>query len=47
MSLDKGVLVDTQFTIPLTRKLINNLSTMLPEMTVSAVINTHADGDHC
>ena len=47
MSLSEGVLVDTQFTIPLTKKLIYSLSTVLPGMTVGTVINTHADGDHC
>lgn len=42
-----GVLVDTQFTVPLTRKLLNTLSEALPEIAVSTVVNTHANGDHC
>lgn len=42
-----GVLVDTQFTLPLTRQLLDTLTKVLPGMTVSTVINTHADGDHC
>lgn len=43
----EAVLVDTQFTVPLTRKLLDAVSAALPQITVSTVINTHADGDHC
>jgi cyclase len=46
-SQGEAVLIDTQFTVPLTRKLLDTVSAALPQITISTVINTHADGDHC
>lgn len=46
-SQGEAVLVDTQFTIPLTRRLLDAVYAALPHITISTVINTHADGDHC
>ncbi len=42
-----AVLVDTQFTKPLTRRLIDTIGERVPDVTVTTVVNTHANGDHC
>lgn len=43
----EGVLIDTQFTVPLTRNLCDALAAELPRTIIGTVVNTHANGDHC
>jgi cyclase len=43
----EGLLIDTQFTIPLTRRLCETLAAKLPRTAIGTIVNTHANGDHC
>jgi cyclase len=43
----EAVLVDTQFTKPLTRRLLDTVAARLPETRITTVVTTHANGDHC
>ncbi|HEY3501801.1 MAG TPA: MBL fold metallo-hydrolase [Actinocatenispora sp.] len=42
-----AVLVDTQFTVGMTRRLRDAVVSAVPGVRVSTVVNTHANGDHC
>jgi glyoxylase-like metal-dependent hydrolase (beta-lactamase superfamily II) len=44
---DTALLVDTQFDLPMTEKLKVAISAALPGTTVTTLVNTHANGDHC
>ena len=44
---DDALLVDTQFDLPLTEKLLTTIRTALPRVNVRSVVTTHANGDHC
>lgn len=44
---EEAILVDNQFDLPSTRTLIETIGTRLPSITVTTVVNTHANGDHC
>ena len=43
----EALLVDTQFTLPMTARLREAIGTALPDVRVATIINTHANGDHC
>jgi len=43
----EALLVDTQFDLPMTQTLMTAIDAALPGMAVTAVVNTHANGDHC
>ncbi|MEU7576803.1 MBL fold metallo-hydrolase [Streptomyces sp. NPDC041068] len=42
----QGLLVDTQFTLDATRDLLAAVEAALPGTEITAVVNTHANGDH-
>jgi glyoxylase-like metal-dependent hydrolase (beta-lactamase superfamily II) len=42
-----AVLVDTQFTLDLTRRLLDAVAAAVPGARIDTVVNTHANGDHC
>ena len=42
-----AALVDTPFTLGLTRRMLETIRAALPEVTITTVINSHANGDHC
>lgn len=44
---DRALLVDTQFTIPLTRVLLADIQRHLLSVRIETVVTTHANGDHC
>lgn len=44
---DRALLVDTQFTLPLTRTLLAEIDERLPGVHIETVVTTHANGDHC
>jgi cyclase len=43
----EALLVDTQFTLPLTRTLLAQVREAVPGATITTVVTTHANGDHC
>lgn len=43
----RALLVDTQFTVALTRELLNAIEARCPGVEVATVVTTHANGDHC
>ena len=47
VSGDAGLLVDTQFDVPLTRTLLATIASELPHVAIETVVTTHANGDHC
>lgn len=44
---DQALLFDTQFDVPSTRMLIEVITAAVPAVTVTTVVNSHANGDHC
>ncbi|MFE7117915.1 MBL fold metallo-hydrolase [Streptomyces sp. NPDC057654] len=46
VSGDQGLLVDTLFTVPLTRDMLDTVARTLPGVTIGALVNSHCDGDH-
>lgn len=42
-----ALLVDTMFTLNLTRRLLAAIDEQLPGVPISTVVNTHPNGDHC
>jgi glyoxylase-like metal-dependent hydrolase (beta-lactamase superfamily II) len=46
---DRGevALVDTAWTLELTRRLLKSVEAELPGATITSVVNTHPNGDHC
>lgn len=44
---DDALLVDTPFDLPLTRHMLDAFSSALPRITISTLVNTHSNGDHC
>jgi cyclase len=44
---DEALLVDTQFDLVSTWTLIDTIAAVVPSVVVTAVVNTHANGDHC
>jgi cyclase len=47
VSQDQALLVDTQFDLPLTRDLLAAIGHELPQIVITTVVTTHANGDHC
>jgi len=47
VSQGQALLVDTQFDLPLTRGLLATINRELPEIAITTVVTTHANGDHC
>ncbi len=43
----QAVLVDTCFTLELTRRLLDAVHTAVQGMTITTVVNSHPNGDHC
>ncbi|MER6380786.1 MBL fold metallo-hydrolase [Streptomyces sp. NPDC001127] len=43
----EALLVDTQYTPQMTRHLIDAITSAVPGVSVSQVVTTHANGDHC
>lgn len=43
----ESLLVDTLFDLRLTRQMLDQMSPLLDSMPITAVANTHANGDHC
>ena len=44
---DDALLVDTLFDLNLTREMLDGFAAALPGTTISTLVNTHANGDHC
>ncbi|MEV0374565.1 MBL fold metallo-hydrolase [Streptomyces sp. NPDC050636] len=42
----QALLVDTQFTLPATRTLLDAIHTAVPGVEITTVVNSHANGDH-
>jgi cyclase len=47
VSQGQALLVDTQFDLPLTRALLAAIGRELPQIAITTVVTTHANGDHC
>ncbi|MFI7598205.1 MBL fold metallo-hydrolase [Actinoplanes sp. NPDC049681] len=47
VSADRALLVDTQFTVALTRELLDAIEAQCPGVVIETVVTTHANGDHC
>ena len=43
----EAVLVDSQFTLPMTRTLLEAVHEAVPDARITTVVTTHANGDHC
>ncbi|WP_274910648.1 MBL fold metallo-hydrolase [Streptomyces sp. WZ-12] len=43
---DEGLLVDTLFTVPQTRAMLDEIAQALPRLTIGTLVNSHSDGDH-
>jgi glyoxylase-like metal-dependent hydrolase (beta-lactamase superfamily II) len=43
----EAVLIDTQFTLPLTRTLLTAVHEARPTARITTVVTTHSNGDHC
>ncbi|MGW2867935.1 MBL fold metallo-hydrolase [Kitasatospora sp. NPDC001225] len=43
---DEALLVDTLFTVPQTRELLDAVARALPHVTIGTLVNSHSDGDH-
>lgn len=46
VSGDEALLVDTLFTVPLTRAMLGEIARVLPDVRIRTLVNTHSDGDH-
>jgi len=44
---DRAMLVDTLFDVPLTRTMLDAMSSVTGSRPIRSVVNTHANGDHC
>jgi glyoxylase-like metal-dependent hydrolase (beta-lactamase superfamily II) len=44
---DQSLLVDTLFDLPLTAEMLAAMRAAEPDMSISTLVNTHANGDHC
>lgn len=42
-----AMLIDTLFTLDLTRGMLNTIAAELPQVSITTLVNTHANGDHC
>ncbi|MFE7662359.1 MBL fold metallo-hydrolase [Streptomyces celluloflavus] len=46
VSGDDGLLVDTLFSVPQTRDMLDAMARALPRLTIGTLVNSHSDGDH-
>ncbi len=44
---EESLLVDTLFDLPLTQTMLDAFADAVPAATITTVVNTHANGDHC
>jgi cyclase len=44
---DESLLVDTLFDLPLTQRMLDAFADAIPQATISTLVNTHSNGDHC
>jgi glyoxylase-like metal-dependent hydrolase (beta-lactamase superfamily II) len=44
---EESLLVDTLFDLPLTRRMLDAFADAVPDTTISTLVNTHSNGDHC
>ena len=44
---EQALLVDTLFTKPLTRRMLDTVTTTFPDAHIATIVTTHANGDHC
>ena len=44
---DEALLVDTLYDVPLTQAMLDGFAAALPDITISTLVNTHSNGDHC
>ena len=44
---DDALLVDTLFDLPLTQRMLDAFADAVPGATISTLVNTHSNGDHC
>ncbi|MEV7359179.1 MBL fold metallo-hydrolase [Kitasatospora sp. NPDC091276] len=42
----EGLLVDTLFTVPQTRTMLETMTRALPRLAIRTLVNSHSDGDH-
>ncbi|MGC0422702.1 MBL fold metallo-hydrolase [Embleya sp. AB8] len=42
----EGLLVDTLFTVPQTRAMLDTMTRTLPRLAIRTLVNSHSDGDH-
>ena len=43
----EALLVDTAWTLDLTRRMLDTIAQTLPDIVITTVVNTHPNGDHC
>ena len=44
---DDALLIDTLYDIPLTQAMLDGFAAALPGVSISTLVNTHSNGDHC
>ncbi len=44
---DDALLVDTLYDVPLTQAMLDGFAAALPGVSISTLVNTHSNGDHC
>ena len=44
---EDALLVDTLFDLALTQQMLDGFRAALPGISISTLVNTHANGDHC
>ncbi|MEM9467451.1 MAG: MBL fold metallo-hydrolase [Actinomycetota bacterium] len=44
---DEALLIDTLYDVPLTQAMLDGFAAALPDVTISTLVNTHSNGDHC
>ncbi|MEK9527116.1 MAG: MBL fold metallo-hydrolase, partial [Acidimicrobiaceae bacterium] len=44
---DEALLVDTLYDVPLTQAMLDGFEAALPGVSITTLVNTHSNGDHC
>lgn len=44
---DEALLVDTLYDVPLTQAMLDGFAAALPRVSITTLVNTHSNGDHC
>ena len=44
---DEALLVDTLYDVPLTQTMLDGFEAALPGVSITTLVNTHSNGDHC